>query len=148
MKKASFYAEWRTRYAPGAFLREDHGAPSEKILQAIWLHQRIVRERLATLDGQNVEVLHPGFWNRESGPDFRGAVLRIGGELISAGDVEVDLHTSGWTSHGHHTNPAFKRVALHVVWDGDNRSQLPTLVLKNFLDAPIAELSQIGRAHV
>ena len=96
MKKASFYAEWRSRYAPGSLLREDQGAgdqpgPSEKLLQAVWLHQRLKREKLVTLDGRNVEVLHPGFWNREPGPDFRGAVLRIAGELISAGGIEIDL---------------------------------------------------------
>ena len=151
MKKASFYAEWRSRHAPGSLLREDQGAGeqpglSEKLLQAVWLHQRLRREKLATLDGRNIEVLHPGFWNREPGPDFRGAVLRIAGELISAGDIEIDLHSSGWKSHGHDTNSAFKQVALHVVWDGDSRSHLPTLVLKHFLDAPLAELSLwIGR---
>lgn len=146
MKKASFYAEWRSRHAPGPLLREDQGAPSEKLLQSVWLHQRLVREKLTTLDGRNVEVLHPGFWNREPGPDFRGAVLRIAGELISAGDIEIDLHSSGWKSHAHDTNPAFNKVALHVVWEGDSRSQLPTLVIKQFLDAPIAELSLwIGR---
>jgi hypothetical protein len=146
VKKGSFYAEWRTRYASGSVLREDEDAPSEKLLQTVWLHQRLVREKLTTLDGRNVEVLHPGFWNREPGPDFRGAVLRIAGELISAGDIEIDLHSSGWKSHAHDINPAFNKVALHVVWDGDARAQLPTLVMKNFLDAPIAELSLwIGR---
>jgi hypothetical protein len=148
--KASFYAEWCLRYAPGPFLHEDHGTPSEKLLQAIWAHQRLVRENLTALDGRAVEVLHPGFWNHESGPDFRGAVLRIAGDLIPSGDIEIDLHSSGWKGHGHDINPAFKSVALHVVWEGDpesaRRSRLPTLALSNFLDAPIAELSLwIGR---
>jgi hypothetical protein len=152
VKKASFYAEWRTRHAPGSLLREEQGTwkdelvPSEKLLQAVWLHQRLLREKLTTIDGLAVEVLHPGFWNREPGPDFRGAVLRMAGEVVSAADIEIDVHSSGWKSHGHDTNPAFKGVALHVVWEGDSRSQLPTLVMKNFLDAPLAELSLwIGR---
>jgi len=146
VQKSSFYAEWRARYSPEPCLREETGAPSEKLLQAIWLHQRITRDKLATLDGQTVEVLHPGFWNREPGPDFRSAVLRIGGDLVSKADVEIDLHSAGWKSHGHDVNPAFTNVALHVVWEGDERSQRPTIALKSFLDAPLADLSLwIGR---
>lgn len=146
MTTFSLYAEWRVRCAPTICLRDEAGAPSEKLLQSVWLHQRLLRDKLTTVDGRPVEVLHPGFWNRESGPDFRGAVVRIAGELVPSGDVEIDLHSSGWKSHGHDRNPAFKQVALHVVWEGDARSQLPTLVLKDVLDAPIAELSLwIGR---
>jgi hypothetical protein len=104
------------------------------------MHQRLLRDKLITLDGRPVEVLHPGFWNREPGPDFRGAVLRIGGEISRSGDVEIDLASSGWKSHRHDINPAFEQVALHVVWDGDNRSKLPTLVIRELLDAPLNEL--------
>ena len=141
VQKSSFYAEWRSRYCPAPCLREETGAPSEKLLQAIWLHQRIKRNELATLDGQPVEILHPGFWNREPGPDFRAAVLRIGGDVVSKADVEIDLHSSGWKSHGHDVNPAFTNVALHVVWEGEVRSQRPTIAIKNFLDAPLTDLS-------
>ena len=111
MQKSSFYSEWRSRHCPAPCLREESSAPSEKLLQAIWLHQRIKRNELATLDGQSVEVLHPGFWNREPGPDFRAAVLRIGSDVVAKADVEIDLHSSGWKSHGHDVNPAFTNVA-------------------------------------
>jgi hypothetical protein len=43
-----------------------------------------------------VRVLHPGFANLEGGPDFRGAVLQIGGDAPCSGDVEVDLRVGGW----------------------------------------------------
>ncbi|HEY5768415.1 MAG TPA: DUF2851 family protein, partial [Terrimicrobium sp.] len=33
-------------------------------------------------DGENVEVLHFGIWNREPGPDFCGAQVLIDGEKI------------------------------------------------------------------
>ena len=37
-----------------------------------------------------VRVLHPGFWNHEAGPDFRGVALQFEGEEPSSGDIEVD----------------------------------------------------------
>jgi hypothetical protein len=141
VQKSSFYEEWRSRHCPPPCLREETAAPSEKLLQAIWLHQRIKRNELATLDGRPVQILHPGFWNREPGPDFRGAVLRINGDVLSKADVEIDLHSSGWKAHGHDINPAFTNVALHVVWEGEVRSQHPTLAIKHFLDAPLTDLS-------
>jgi hypothetical protein len=52
----------------------------------------------------------------------------------------VDLHSSGWRSHGHDANANFKRVILHVVWEGSGVQGLATLTMKDVLDAPIAEL--------
>jgi hypothetical protein len=57
--------------------------------------------------------------------------------------VEVDLRSSGWRAHGHHRNPAFENVILHVIWDG-NRAAAdgpPVLELRGALDAPLGELS-------
>src|SRR6185295_3329740 len=57
-------------------------------------------------------------------------------------DVEIDLHASGWRGHGHHRNPAYRNVILHVVWEAEASAScsLPTLALKNRLDAPLDEL--------
>jgi hypothetical protein len=87
--------------------------------------------------------LHPGFASAEGGPDFRGAVLQLGNEKPISGDVEIDLQSSGWRAHGHDKNPSFKNVALHVVWENaqSNPSVPSVLALKNFLDAPLAELA-------
>jgi hypothetical protein len=136
----NLYAQWRARRA-AALLREgSEAAPPERLLQAIWQHQRIARERLRTLDGQPVRVLHPGFWNREAGPDFRGAVVRIGSEPPRSGDVEIDLEPSCWRSHGHDVDAAYRGVMLHVVWKGSVSSVLPTVVLESALDSPLEEL--------
>jgi hypothetical protein len=102
----------------------------------------VLRENLRTRDGRKLQVLHPGFWNREAGPDFRGAVLKVGDE-IKTGDVEIDLAQSGWHGHGHDRNPNFEKVVLHIVWQGaDGKSELPVLELKDVLDAPLSELIQ------
>ncbi|TAK97822.1 MAG: DUF2851 family protein [Verrucomicrobia bacterium] len=138
----NFYARWRTRPGVGWSLREDAATPPERLLQAVWQHQRLHREHLKTLDGRPVRVLHPGFCSLEGGPDFRGAVIQIGDEPPRSGDVEVDLRSSGWRAHGHDRNPNFGNVILHVVWDGDAKTGTPTtLALREVLDAPLAELS-------
>ena len=113
----NFYAVWRERCRAGSALHDGGSVPPEKLLQAIWQHQRLQRDQLKTADGRLVRVFHPGFVSVEGGPDFRGAVLKIGDEPAVSGDVEVDLQASGWHAHGHDRNPNFKSVILHVVWD-------------------------------
>jgi len=64
-------------------------------------------------DGERVEALHLGRWNREPGPDFVGALLRIDGRE-TRGDIELDPEDICWERHGHALNPAFDNVRLHV----------------------------------
>jgi hypothetical protein len=136
------YSQWRGRTSALAFLEERHAPPPERLLQAIWHHQRLRRDQLKTIDGRAVSVLHPGFWNRSAGPDFRQAVLQIGSDPPATGDVEVDLGPEGWHEHAHDRNPAFKHVLLHVVWNtGSKVTSLPTLELSLHLDSEIEELS-------
>jgi hypothetical protein len=94
------------------------------------------------LDGRPLAILHPGFWNREAGPDFRDAVLQIGDEPAFTGDIEVDLRPVAWRQHGHDRNPAYRQVRLHVVWRGTTNDpcELPTLALAEVLDAPLDQL--------
>jgi len=117
------------------------------LLQAVWRHQRLLRGQLTTLDGRNLRILHPGFINREGGPDFRGAMVQIGDELPRTGDVEVDLESAGWRAHGHDKNPNFKNVILHVLWKAapgaaSNYETPPAVALFGKLDAPLAELDR------
>ena len=144
----NFYARRRVDIArAGAFHEQGGkaGQPTERLLQAIWQHQRLQRDRLRTMDGRPIRVFHPGFVSVEGGPDFYGAVVQFGDEPPRAGDVEVDLHSAGWRSHGHDQNKNFENVLLHVVW---NETKAPAaglpavLSLKNVLDAPVDELAR------
>ncbi len=143
----NFYADWRARRRAVDALRDGGCAPPEKLLQAVWQHQRLQRDKLKTTDCQNIRVLHPGFASVEGGPDFRGAVLQFANEKPISGDVEIDLQTSGWHAHGHDKNKKFQNVILHVVWEeiqspkSKAQSPLAVLPLKNFLNAPLAELA-------
>ena len=141
----NFYAAWRTPFTTANVLRDESSSPSERLLQAIWQHQRLQRDTLKTLDGKIVRIFHPGFVSVEGGPDFQGAIIQIGDEPPRSGDVEIDLRASGWRAHGHDKNKSFQNVLLHVVWDETksiaNENIPPVLSLKNVLDAPLAELS-------
>ncbi|MBI3879911.1 MAG: DUF2851 family protein [Verrucomicrobia bacterium] len=137
------YAQWRERLRRDTLREGAGGAPAEKLLQAIWQHQRLHRDRLRTLDGRRVRVLHPGFWNHGAGPDFRSAVVQLDADPARSGDIEVDRERAGWHGHGHDTNRNFAGVILHVVWDAPEKNappDLPTLALRPLLDAPLDEL--------
>ncbi len=69
-------------------------------------------------DGRALRVVFPGVPGGSSGPDFRGAMLDAGGDLLR-GDVELHLRASGWRAHGHATDPAYGAVVLHVVATND-----------------------------
>ncbi len=143
----NFYAVWRQRCRAVNLLRDAGTVPPEKLLQAVWQHQRIRRDQLQTADGRNLRVLHPGFASAEGGPDFRGAVLQFENEPPVSGDVEVDLQPGGWRAHGHDQNPGYKNVILHVIWESVpvSKTRFPgpsaVLALRNLLDAPPAELA-------
>jgi len=145
---SNLYAQWRAQNEARIFLRErDVAPPPERLLQAIWHHQRLLREQLNTLDGPSVRVLHPGFWNHGAGPDFRDAVLQFGSDAPKSGDIEIDLVSNGWHAHRHDRNPNFSKVILHVIWNAGQKiaTDMPTLALEKFLDAPLDELkSWIG----
>ncbi|MBX3743855.1 MAG: DUF2851 family protein [Verrucomicrobiae bacterium] len=147
---ADLYRQWRTQGGSALALAERRpcGAPPERWLQEVWAHQRIRRASLQTTDGQPLVILHPGFWNREAGPDFLRAILQRGTQPPVSGDIEIDLASSGWKSHGHAGNAAYRNVILHVVWDPPaHPAPLPTLVLRDLLDAPLDELeSWVGGA--
>lgn len=138
---SNHYSEWRRQSGLVLSLHDADGAPPERLLQAVWFHQRLHRDQLHTSDGRAVQVLHPGFWNREAGPDFRGAVIQITGEAARTGDVEIDLRSGDWRAHKHDANPNYKNVVLHVVWDGEDSTSQPTLALKAMLDSSLADLA-------
>lgn len=100
--------------------------PSERRLQRQWARQEPSASALATPDGRPVRVLFPGWPNTDSGPDFLGALIeRADGRLLH-GDVELHLAPSGWRQHGHHRDPAYSKVVLHVLWQGgSSRTDLP-----------------------
>lgn len=87
---------------------------TEALFQAIWQHRLFSPLGLKTTEGHTVEVLSPGLLNQGAGPDFAQARLRIGGQEL-LGAVELHLEESGWFQHGHHLDPNYNPVVLHVL---------------------------------
>jgi hypothetical protein len=115
---------------------------TESFLHYIWQFQYFDKKGLATSAGERIEVFHPGIKNRDAGPDFSDARIKIG-KLEWRGSVEIHIQASGWVNHHHAEDAAYERVVLHVVWEEDkiiNRSDgtiMPTLVLKDRVDADL-----------
>ena len=120
----------------------------ESLLAQIWRHQWISQGALTAAGGQRVLVLHPGWENSDdSGPDFRHAVIGMNGGSPVSGDVELHLRSHEWEAHGHHKDPNYDSVVLHVVlWDGgreasplNNGKKVPILALSSYLRGPLQE---------
>ncbi len=112
-------------------------------MAAWWRHGAIAGHRLRAGDGSVVRIVFPGHPGGSAGPDFRHAVVEIGGER-RAGDIELHLHAANWREHGHATNPAYNGVVLHVVAGG----ALPaggTLPLASGAQIPVVALGDVGR---
>jgi hypothetical protein len=110
----------------------------EAFLHFIWKFQHFRTPSLATDDGQEVTIFHPGLRNSDAGPDFLNARIKIG-DITWNGHVEIHVMAADWSRHGHHQDKAYDNVILHVVWENDapasrsDGNSIPTLVLKDIL---------------
>jgi len=125
-----------------------HRVP-EQVLRCIWYDRLFRTENLRTFDGSTIEVLSPGRWNFEEGPDFRDAVISFSGQEIVAGDVEIDMTVSDWHAHGHDRDPNHAGTILLVVLETPTGRVVPTniqgvavpmLVLRDYLDESLEQL--------
>ena len=94
---------------------------AEKQIQRIWANKSFRFQGLTTRSGKRLEVLDPGRWNFQEGPDFREAILEIDGKRRH-GDIEIHLHERDWLRHDHGEDPNFSNVVLHVVLFPDRRA--------------------------
>jgi hypothetical protein len=85
----------------------------EQLLHYVWKHKLFPLGEMKTTDGLTVEVIDPGLHNRNSGPDFFNAKVKINGTLW-VGNVEIHDKSSDWFLHGHDRDTAYDNVVLHV----------------------------------
>lgn len=90
----------------------------EHLLHYAWKHRILPLYPLCTTEGQSIEVIDPGQPNRNSGPDFFNAKLKVDG-VLWAGNIEIHQRSSDWYQHHHDTNPAYDSVILHLASEID-----------------------------
>jgi Protein of unknown function (DUF2851). len=82
----------------------------EKTVTLMW--QQLLGKELVTEEGKRVRGIYPGRINGDSGPDFRDAVVAMGGFGLVKGDIEVHVRSSSWYSHGHCADPKYNNPKL------------------------------------
>jgi Protein of unknown function (DUF2851) len=91
---------------------------NERLLQFIWQFQYFNKTELATTNVERVQVINPGQYNSNQGPDFGNAKIIIG-NTTWAGAIELHIKTSDWQKHKHQEDKNYNNVILHVVWEDD-----------------------------
>src|SRR5213080_3540581 len=121
MSLADQYAQLReTRRVRERALFAQPRIPSELELQARWFAGDFGKH-FVSLAGDKIDIVQFGAWNREAGPDFRDAAIRINGSDPIRGCIELDVSDRSWETHGHAANPAFEETVLHVFIERSNR---------------------------
>ena len=90
----------------------------EIVLHYIWEHCLWAGFEQYTKDGKKVEILSVGEHNRDAGPDYSHARIRIDGHEW-VGNIEIHVCASDWTKHHHHLDKAYDNIILHVVRTAD-----------------------------
>ncbi|MBU0487345.1 MAG: DUF2851 family protein [Bacteroidetes bacterium] len=116
----------------------------EKVLAYIWMSRMFIPGILHTVNGDNVEIINSGTPNNDAGPDIFNAMIKINGTLW-AGNVEFHVRSSDWYHHGHHLDPAYDNIILHVVFESDtdvrrpDKTKIPELELKGKIQSGFLE---------
>lgn len=91
---------------------------TEEFLHYIWQHH-LFNQTVYTPEGREpIEIISPGIRNMDEGPDFYNTRIKIG-DTLWVGNCEIHVVASDWYRHGHHINPLFDNVILHVVYKND-----------------------------
>ncbi|HET9056809.1 MAG TPA: DUF2851 family protein [Chitinophagaceae bacterium] len=104
---------------------------TERLLQYIWQMQFFNKAGLVTTNNEPLQIIFPGNYNNNQGPDFLETKIKIGNTIL-VGNAELHIKSSDWKNHKHSPDRHYKNVIIHVVWDDDVPvKNLPTLVLQN-----------------
>lgn len=117
---------------------------NESFLHYLWQFQYFDKRSLLTTAGEEVNIVHTGNHNTDSGPDFSSARIKIGA-MEWNGSVEIHIRSSEWLAHHHQHDRAYENVILHVVWSHDKAivrndgTEISTLELKDRVDPELLQ---------
>jgi len=85
----------------------------ETLLHYVWKHKLYENQELLTEEGISFEVIDPGLYNSNAGPDFFNAKIRME-EKTWVGNIEIHTTSSDWYKHQHEKDKAYNSVILHI----------------------------------
>lgn len=103
---------------------------TERLLQYIWEKRYYNMRDMRTVQGQKLEVVEPGKLNRNQGPDFLVAFIRLDDDIL-VGNIEIHIRSSEWFRHAHQYDSNYGNVILHVVWEQEEEApNIPAFELR------------------
>ena len=99
--------------------------------------QRKLGKTFETISGAIIEIIEFGKLNKNAGPDFLEAKIRID-KTVWAGHIEFHLKSSDWLKHKHQNDSAYESVIAHFVYEHDadiysGNYLLPEVELKSLI---------------
>ena len=123
---------------------------NEDLLQFLWQYKLLMPLPLITISGKEIFIVKNGELNKDSGPDFFNAHIRIG-EIVLVGNIEVHIKTSDWLKHKHQQDKNYDNIILHVVYEHDvdlaqnKNNNVEVLELKNLIaESTIASYNKLS----
>ncbi|MDR0733380.1 MAG: DUF2851 family protein [Dysgonamonadaceae bacterium] len=86
----------------------------ETLLHYVWKYKLYEPANFLTNSGKRFEIIDPGIYNSDAGPDFFNAKIKMGNR-VWAGNIEIHTLASDWYRHRHNEDAAYNSVILHVV---------------------------------
>ena len=108
---------------------------NEALFQFIWQYSLYQLIGLHTADGEPLTIIYPGKLNKDAGPDFLEAKVKVGNTTL-VGNIELHIKSSDWLRHGHQHDKAYQNLVLHVVYENDVANvagNTPVLVLRDHI---------------
>ncbi|MDR2223461.1 MAG: DUF2851 family protein [Flavobacteriaceae bacterium] len=109
----------------------------ESFVNYLWSKQMFITPQLKSVQNDGIQVVTPGVFTEQDGPDFFNAQIYLNGQLW-AGNVEVHIKASDWYAHRHEQDIRYDNVILHVVWEYDvpvfrrDGTEIPTLAVSKY----------------
>ncbi len=85
-----------------------------------WWNGADLSTPIVTVDGRSLQIVYRGNWSHGLGPDFQEALVDFGHGRLVSGSIEIHLHTGAWRQHGHHLDPRYDDVIVHIVLEHDD----------------------------
>lgn len=123
---------------------------NENFISRIWEEQKFYNGLLTT-DNEIVEILNYGTRNKDAGPDYKDARVKIG-DVQYSGSIEIHRSLEDWNLHKHKGDNKYNDVVLHVVFYRDEfkddftfpkvkkARSIHTVILSEFLTGSIHDI--------